>query len=341
LAPILTENPHNAPALYLQGISYFDLEQLANSRKSLEAANAVAPRNGPVLNNLAVVLYRQKQFPSALGYYDQALLAMPANTQILDNVIEAMNSLPDADRQAVIAQRLAKLAADQDATAQKTMAAKGLHRWGSTWIDQSQSDQIQAAQQTIGRQVSNLQTQISALDQQLVSMRTTVDQNTILMQQIQASSIARDPNTGNVIFLAYPPEYYTMLNTNSNLYGAIQSGQSREANLNQEITKVQQQPLPVPKFTGVQHMMGPDELTTFLPPGTATQPAANTPAIKGDSSLSPEPQTPAAPSPAPKPPGPGDVPIPAPALPGHFVPPDLPSSMVFPTVPAFSSAAAG
>jgi tetratricopeptide (TPR) repeat protein len=328
LAAILADDPHNAPALYVQGIGYFDLEQIPNSRKSLEAANAAAPHVGAALNNLGVVLYRQKQYSVALGYYDQAMLALPGNTQILDNVLEAMNSLPDSNRQTVIAQKVAKVLADQDAAAQKQMAAKGLVRWGATWIDQTQADQIKAAQEAIAQQVSTLQSQIAMLDQQTLMDGQMIDQNTMMMQQIQANSFMRDPTTGNVIVIPYPPNYYTMMATSAQLEQQIQSGNSKESSLRQEMARLQQQPLPVPKFTGVQHMMGPEQAVTLLPPGATTQPDSappppkdpwRAPATQPDAPANPVAAPPVfgppAPAVAPAVQGPGDVPIPAPAMP--------------------------
>ncbi len=334
LAPILADDPHNALALYVQSIGYFDLEQYPGSRKSLETANTVVPHNGAVLNNLGVVLYRQKQYAVSLGYYDQALLAMPNNTLILDNVIEAMNSLPDAERQTVIAQKLGKLLADQDAAAQKQMASRGLQRWGSTWIDQTQADKIQAAQQALAQQVSALQTQIEMLDQQSLMMNQMINQNTMMMQQIQANSFMRDPTSGNTIVIPYPPEYYTMMTSNSQLEQQILAAQSKESGLKQERARDQQQPLPVPKFTGVQRMMGPDQLATLLPPGATTQPEV-TPAAGPSKDRAPAPATmpgaaanpnvapagfgPPAPPPAPAAPGPADVPLPLPAMPAPSI----------------------
>ena len=61
---------------------------------------------------------------------DDIVTQLERQRDAIDNALEALDSLPDAARQTVIAQKLAKLLVDQDAAAQQGAADDGA---GNVW----------------------------------------------------------------------------------------------------------------------------------------------------------------------------------------------------------------
>jgi tetratricopeptide (TPR) repeat protein len=262
----LDADPQNPTALYLHGLVLIGQDQVVASRKAFEAVVAVLASHAPSFNNLGVILWRQNQQMGAMKYYEQAMINAPENKVILDNLAEALAALPDDQRKNPLAVRVFKRFTGQDQQLQAIMAQTGWFRWGSTWVDQPMLDKLKAAEQEVKDKLDKLSADIAASKEKIASIDSSIDANTRSMTQMQANSFTRDTK-GNVYQMPLPDSYYTMQNDNEKLTA---DRAREEANIQSMIDqgKKARQSLPVPQFTGVQHLIGVPG-TPLPPPSTA------------------------------------------------------------------------
>jgi tetratricopeptide (TPR) repeat protein len=261
----LDADPQNPAALYMRGLSLFAAGQIPLARKSFEAVAAALPDEGSTFNNLGIVLWRQNQQMGAMRFYDMAMAASPVSKTILDNVAEALNALPDDQRRNPLAVRAYKRFVDQDAELQQIMAQSGMHRWGSTWVDQPTLDKLKQAEQEVKDKLDKIAGDVAASKAKIADIDSSIDGNSRAMTQMAANSIARDPK-GNLYQAPLPTEYYTMQSDNERLTADRAAQEQKIRSLGEDAKKVQQS-MPVPQFTGAQRMIGVEG--TPFPPTTA------------------------------------------------------------------------
>lgn len=259
----LDVDPNNAGAAYLRGVMLYHLDQLQPARKALDTSASSLKDHAPTLNNIAVILWRQNQQMGALNFYLQAMAASPGTRGVLDNVAEALNALPDKERQFPLAKKAARVFADQDTDLQRRMAAAGFYRWGSGWVDKARYEKLQAIEKEIKAKIDDLSTQYDATKKKVDQIDTDMDDDLKRMRLLEQTSVAVDAN-GNVFQLPLPPRYFELqrdvrqLSTDRADYVAKLDG------LRTQARRVQQQ-MPTPRFTGQQRMMGA-EGTPGAPP---------------------------------------------------------------------------
>jgi tetratricopeptide (TPR) repeat protein len=279
----LDADPRNPAAMYLHGLILFGQQQTVAARKAFEAVLVAQAGHGPSFNNLGVILWRQNQQMGALRFYEQAMLSMPVNKVVLDNVAEALAALPDDQRKNPLAVRVYKLFSAQDAQLQIIEAQSGLHRWGSTWVDQATLDMLKAKEQAVKDQLDKIAAAVDAEKAKIADDDSSIEANNRSMTQMQTDSMTRDLK-GNYYQAPLPQTYYTMQADNEKLTADRATHQAKIQSLGQDARKARQS-IPVPQFTGVQRMMGP-EGAPFPPttapstaptgaqsPGPATEPA--------------------------------------------------------------------
>ncbi|MGD0463637.1 MAG: hypothetical protein ABSB74_14215 [Tepidisphaeraceae bacterium] len=274
LRQALQDDPECAMAAYLQGVALYNQDQVAQSRKAFEAANQFVPSHAPTLNNLAVIAWRQKSFVVAMNFYDQAMMSAPQTKEILDNVAEALNAVPDENKRAPVVLQAVALFAEQDALLQQAKRQQGLYRWGATWVMAKQLQELKAAEAKVKRELDNLQQQYDALQQQVGQIDSEIGANQREMDRVQASSTYVDRN-GNTIQMPLPDVYDQLQRNNQKLAGDKQAIQERQNELKNRAKQVQQE-IPVPKFTGMQRIIGVDgaplrDLPGALPTTTNSQ----------------------------------------------------------------------
>ena len=292
----IEEDPTNVGALYLRGWLLYNQEQLQASRKAFEAAQAILKDHAPTLNNLAVVVWRLNSQVQALGLYDQAMLASPLNREVLDNVSEALEALPVKQRQAVLVQKAARHFAEQDTLLQQQMAQRGWYRWGSTWVDRTQLEQLKVADAELQKKLAALSDEFDATRKKVQRIDDDIDDNLRRMRVLETTSYARDTQ-GNYVRLPLPSRYYDYEADNKKLARDREVEVAKLEGLRAE-AKRQQQSMPMPRFKAVQKLIGL-EGTPILPP------------TRGATvNVEPAPRQanpPAPPTTAPAPPGPAPV----------------------------------
>jgi hypothetical protein len=251
----------------------FKQEQLPQARKSFEVVAASQKDHAPTLNNLAVILWRQNQQMGALNFYVQAMLAAPLEPGILGNVAEALNALPQKDRGNSVAQKCARIFADQDTALQQQMAQHGWYRWGSTWVDREQIQQLQAMEKDVQKKIDAMSADYDELKKKVNRLDDDIDDNVRRMKSMEADSLGRDVQ-GNVVHLPLPRRYYDLADENRRL-SQDRVELMKKVDEMRAAAKALQQQIPTPKFSGVQRLIGV-EGTPLLPPLKLAQgPAAS------------------------------------------------------------------
>lgn len=295
LQQALDEDPANLSAAYLKGSLLFKQEQIPAARKWFEAVVATLADHAPSCNNLAVVLWRQNQQMAAMGFYVKAMTASPYHREILNNVAEALNALPQNQRNTVTAQAAFRLFTDQDSVLQEKLAKTGLYRWGSAWVDKPQVDRLMEIEKDIKKQLDAMSADFDATAKKLNQIDGDMEYNAKRMKAIEDTSYAVDPQ-GRMYRVSFPPRYYELERANKQL-AVDRQEQSAKQDALRATARLVQQKLPTPRFTMVQRLIGV-EGTPLLPPmigigpGESAVPAGSRPDLKLPREIQEIPRTP-------------------------------------------------
>jgi tetratricopeptide (TPR) repeat protein len=281
LQQALGTDPRNAAALYLRGVLLFRQDKLPDARRSFEQVNSINPQHPPTLNNLAVIAWRQNQQPAALALYDQAMQAAGANDYILTNVAEALGTLPKEQQKSPAVAKAAKRFAELDQTLQQQMAQQGLYRWGSRWLDEKKLAELREAEKAIRTKLEDMQAEFEQSKVRIAQIDGQIASNERIMVDLQARSVFRDKD-GNVYATQPPQSYYDLATANDQLRAEQSTLKTKLTTLQEQAARLQQQ-VPVPKFTGIQQIVGVEGMPGGIdPPSTApaTAPTSNQPSIE-------------------------------------------------------------
>lgn len=267
LADALQADPTNVSALYLDGWRLAQENHIADARKRFEAVVALLPDNAPALNNLAVLAWRQKLLAPTAGLYNRAMLAAPQAKDILDNVAEMLEALPDNERASPNAKRTAELFAAQDALLQQAMNQNGWCRWGSTWVTGKQLDDLKAAQAKIQGQLDALQADFDQTRARISMNEAEIQANQTTMDRLAANCGTVTLPNGVQYQVPLPPEYGQLQARNGQLAGLDKALAQRLEDLRGQGKTVRAQ-LPVPLYTGVQNLIGVEGMPPIELPDT-------------------------------------------------------------------------
>lgn len=282
LREALADDPDNATALYLRALVQADQNQLGPAKTSLEATDRVNPGHGPTLNNLAVVLYRLRQYGPAMNVWDLAMQASPNDKMILDNVAEAFFAMPDDSRQGAPAKKAASRFAAQDLVLQKQQSQQGWYRWGATWVNGDQIQMLKAAEAQVQAQIDDLSSKYDSASARIQSILSEINDNVRTMHRMEAQNLGTDIN-GNPIRLPLPSEYYQLDRDNRQLDQERQDQLSKQQQYRDQARKLQQS-FPVPKYTGVPRLIGVEGTPTpaFASPAAVVMTPTTPPAAAVD-----------------------------------------------------------
>jgi tetratricopeptide (TPR) repeat protein len=269
IAQSLAADPGNPTALYLRGILLYRQDKFADARRAFEQTLQRAPAHGPTLANLAVTAFRLNQWGIALNNYDQALIAMPLERGLLNNLAEAFNTLPDNQKSTPLGRRVQRKFTEQDTLLAQRLAQLAppngpLFRWGATWVNQNQLNEIRAAEAKIKTELDQLAGQYDQLARRLTGIDTQIRQNTQDMQRYESQSFGTDAN-GNVVRLPLPQVYYTLRNQTDALRNERTQVEAQQAQLRNRAREVQKQ-TPIPQFTGIQQLYAAEAAPRSVPP---------------------------------------------------------------------------
>jgi tetratricopeptide (TPR) repeat protein len=266
----LAIDPQNPTTLYLLGLIQYAQNKIPQARQSFEAVNKAVPDHPPTLNNLAVILARQNSAMAALNLYDSAMQAAPGTKAIIDNVAEALHGLPEQQRQNAVAKKVAHRFTDQDAQLQIALGQQGLFRWGATWVDQRTLDMLKAAEKEIKDKLDKMAADFDAAKTKVEDYDTQISETERTMRRMESSRYYRDAQ-GNLFTAPLPSGYYDLQRDLSSLKTDRDKQLKVLDGLRDSAVKIQAQ-LPVPRFSGVQQLIGPEGAPLIVP--SASQPTS-------------------------------------------------------------------
>ncbi|MCL2641775.1 MAG: hypothetical protein FWD53_13075 [Phycisphaerales bacterium] len=138
----------NPTAFALAGLAAYRLNQLPMARLHFTKLGQLEPTSVLAANNLAVIAAQQNNPIESLRHYLKALQAAPDNRMVLDNIIEATVNFA-GDQNSPAFTELTRQFSVAEESMQEQMAAKGLYRWGSTWVAKDVYDHLAAHRQAV------------------------------------------------------------------------------------------------------------------------------------------------------------------------------------------------
>lgn len=255
---ILALDARNISALYLQGLILYQQDKIIPARKAFEAVNAQIADHAPTLNNLAVIAYRQNQHGVALNLYEQAMAAVPKDRPILDNVAEALHELSQDEqgRRMPILKRLERTFQQQDEALAVEMLRENLYRWGATWVDRPTYERLLAEERRIAERVAQLDAARREAEREVLVIQDRIVATEQSIRRVEADRYAYATD-GTLLVMPLPAAYYDLQRDLAVLRGdrlrAIAAVDAAKADI-----RAAQQELPVPRFSGVQRLIGPE-----------------------------------------------------------------------------------
>jgi tetratricopeptide (TPR) repeat protein len=265
----LAASPGSAALLYLKGVALYKQNQLVPARKAFEAAEQAMPEHAATHNNLAVVLFQTRAQIPGLAEYDKAMLADPQNRQILDNVAEALHSLPGSQANNTVVKKVVAQFQEQDAALQTRMSAQGLHRSGSQWVDEADYQRTQAAQKAAQDKLDSYKSEVTTIQARLMEIEREITYDKQVMAGMMQETSYVDVNTGRVRQDPLPPRYYELQQKVAALAAEQLQKQKQLQQMPRLAAEAQQAAQSQAPYTGKQLIF--DE-RAFPPPSPTTQP---------------------------------------------------------------------
>lgn len=268
------DDPRNVSALYLIALLRCQQEQWAPARKALDTVARLVPDHAPTMNNLAVVQWRQRQYVAALMSFDGAMLALPGNKDILDNVASALQFLPQEFRNGPVALRVSRRFAEQDKQLAEQMAQAGWHRYGATWMSDKDAEEIRRQEKETLDKLDAMAVDFDKGKARVDDLNRRIADVEEQLHSIEARSYVREAGTGAFLRIPYPTVYYDLQRDASRL---IEDRAREAARLDalQVSAKNLQKRLQAAagKAIDVQRMIGPEGTPLGIAQLPATRPA--------------------------------------------------------------------
>ncbi|MGA2499174.1 MAG: hypothetical protein ABSH20_15655 [Tepidisphaeraceae bacterium] len=270
VARLLAIDPKNAAGLYLQGLVCFKSDRVADAKMSWETLRDIVPDHAPTLNNLAVIMAKQKQALGALALYDMAMVASPQNRMVLDNTAEALHAVSDREKTALTFKRASKRFEEQDLEMQKIMKEKGLSRWGSTWVDADKMAEIKAAEEKIKAKLEALKTEYDRVVDRIKEIDNQFDINNRTLGQINNDRTFTDGN-GRMTQLPPPAIYYKIMAENDKMWSEQKALKEKLETFRGRAAEIERE-RPVPAYTGVYRVIEAEGTPLLAAPGAPPAP---------------------------------------------------------------------
>ncbi len=279
---LLAVDDANVSGLYLRGLILFKQGETGQAKKVYEQLKEALPGHAPTRNNLAVILWSQRQHVLALMEYEQAMTVDRPMRQVLDNIAEALHALPASQRSGAVARRVEKKFAEQDADFQREMGRQGLIRWGATYIDRTKDAEIKRAQEKVKERLDALEDDYAKLRDRMDDIDRRIASNDREIDRIQADSRRIDPSTGRFYTVRYPGIYYDLRRENTRLKEEQVDLARKLDGFNAKAAEIRRD-LPVPPYTGQQRMIEAEgtPLPASMPGAPGRTDAAGRAAVQG------------------------------------------------------------
>jgi tetratricopeptide (TPR) repeat protein len=249
---LLAIDPNNVSGLYLRGVVAYRQDQIPVAKKSFDRVRELLPDHGPTLNNLAVLNTRQHQ-PGAVALYDLAMLAAPRTRQILDNTAEALNAVPNNQRETQTYKNAKRHFDEQDSDLQKQLAKEGLVRWGSGFVPQARMDELKKAEEKIKDKLDALAQEYDKINDRIHDIDGIIASNNRSLDRLLRDYTIMD-STGRVTQLRLPGIYFDIRRDNDKLRDEQRSVADKLDTFQERALRIRQE-APVPQYSGLQRLI--------------------------------------------------------------------------------------
>jgi hypothetical protein len=176
------------------------------------------------------------------------------------------------------------------------MAAKGLYRWGSDWLNQKEYDKVQAQQKAVQDKIDAMQKDFDGLKAAMLKIDRDIVGDQQVMQSMLSASVQSDPYSGRTYSLPLPQRYYDLQRDVANLKSQKVLDQKQLEDL-QKFAVQQKQLMPQEKYTGVFKPFDVEGMPGGAPmsPGVAAGPTTAPTMASGSPQPAAGPPTPVAP----------------------------------------------
>lgn len=268
-------DPDNVSFAYLLGVIESSIEAWPRARASFESVSQKVPSHPPTLNNLAAISARFKRWAQALSQLDQAIVAVPNSSELLDNAAELLQMLPDSQRRGPVYARLARNFAEQDQKMQQSSAIEGRFRWGSTWVNQAKLDMIKAEQEGFEKKQADLESQYRTVNQNIDRNKSMIESNLQSMRRMDADAVYRNTD-GLLIRRPVPDVYWEMKRDNDRMNLEMNDLDDRQRDLKKQAADLMTK-VPSPPFSGFLRLIGAEGVPVLdlepLPDSPSTMPS--------------------------------------------------------------------
>lgn len=265
-------DPDNLSFHYLAGVLQYRRGQFAEAKNSFDAVAEQIPDHAPTLLNQAVLLARYKRWPQAAGALDAAMAAAPVNAEILDNVTEFIQLLPNGNRKSNVVERMMKRYGVQEAELEDRMAATKTFRWGSKWVTEQALADLKKQRDALEQTKRDMQTEFDQSNARLRQIDEDAKRTSNMIAQIERDSAYRDSETGRVIQRQYPQAYWDYKRDLDVLVGRRRDEVAKLDELKKKADQVEKN-APAAPYRGTLEPIGEAGVPIVLP-AASTQPAA-------------------------------------------------------------------
>lgn len=263
-------DPENVAANYLDGLLLIEQNQPVQARKAFERAVAAFPDHAPSLNNAAVTQWQQRAYVPAINNFEKAMRGMPLNATIHDNVAELIHAAPDDVARSAAYKRLVQRFEEDEPRLQSLMAASGWYRWGGTWVNAHQLDQLRQQELQIKQQLDELSREGGEARSRIEQIDAEIAANERNMHSLESNRYFHDAE-GRLVRHRLPDLWYDLDRDNERLKSRRQLLVRHLESLDRQAEKVRAQVV-LPPYTGRYRLLD----VQFAPP--TTRPAASQPA---------------------------------------------------------------
>jgi tetratricopeptide (TPR) repeat protein len=145
----------NPDALVIAGLACYRLNNLAGAADYFAALAEADPSSVLAENNLGVILFTSGRQAESLVHYTHALQADPMQRMVADNVLEAFAAYSGAT-DAPVYKNLVRQFNQCESRIEATMAARGMYRFGATWVPTAEAARLNGNVQAIKNAMAQL-----------------------------------------------------------------------------------------------------------------------------------------------------------------------------------------
>ena len=155
------------------------------------------------------------------------------------------------------------------------MAERGMYRWGSGWVDKANFDKLTDADAEIRKRLGAMEDDFAATQGRISRLESEITQSERTMKEMEGRSWTRTVD-GTLIRLPLPQAYYDIQRDIVKLKAERQEQIAHLEALRDSARRAQND-LPVPRYTGVMHLIEEDGVPVILPEGVKEMPTHSTP----------------------------------------------------------------